>query len=117
MDIDPLSGRFGGNRLDGSIRLDARPPVPIGTAQLKIDAPDLGQILRGLGVTNLVNGRAKLQLDLNGRGSSIRALMAGLNGRIELVVDEGRVASQYLDYLATDLVTELLPWAKQSDWS
>ena len=114
LDVDPLSGRFGGNRLDGSVAVDTRPSIPTGAVQLKIDAPNLGRLLRKFDVTKLLNGRAKLEFNLNGRGASVRALMAGLNGSSELIVDEGRVASQYLDYLATDLMTELLPWAKRS---
>ena len=45
-----------------------------------------------------------MSLNLRGRGGSVRALMAGLNGNAELITGQGSIKGRITDWLAADLV-------------
>ena len=54
-------------------------------------------LLEEAGVTDLFEGKAKVGVDLAGSGGSVAALMAGLDGDIRLVGDNGRLKTEALD--------------------
>ena len=93
----PLLATVAGSRVEGEFRLDARRAVP--RLQLAARAPelDLGRLLEEAGVTDLFEGKAKVGVDLAGSGGSVAALMAGLDGDIRIVGDNGRLKTEALD--------------------
>jgi len=104
--------RHGDGRLVGCLRIDG----PEGAVALALDGERiaLGRLLRELGESDLVETDIAMKADLRGRGGSIRALMASLDGRAGLRGGDGRIASGYVDYLAADLVPALAPWGKDA---
>ncbi len=58
---------------------------------------DLGKFLADMAITDLLEGRLNLRIDLKGRGGSVREIMAGLNGKTQVAMGKGRMKSTALD--------------------
>ncbi len=108
----PLQARIGGGTLDGGIDLR---PVGTGAAALSATVSvarlDLGKLLEDLQVTDILEGKLDVDLDVSGRGGSVAELMAGLDGRTSVVMGKGRIDSKYVDLAGADLgsaVTRIL---------
>ncbi len=86
--------------------LAARPRV---SSRFQAKALDIGKLLKDLEISDLLALSADASADLSGQGRSLRALMAGLDGK-ELVAGKGSVASEYVDLIGADLIGELMPW-------
>ena len=95
--VKPLSASVADSKIDGSLGLDASGATPALTIALNAPSLDLGGLLNQAGVTDLFEGKAKLSADLRGRGNSVAALMAKLNGNIKLLADDGRMKTQAFD--------------------
>ncbi len=111
--VSPFTAAGGGGNISGELVLDGSKSLPALTTTANIQGLDLGQVLKDLAVTDLIEGTADMDLNLAGRGHSVRQLMAGLVGRVSVAMDQGKVASAYLDLIATDLLQEVAPWAKR----
>lgn len=108
----PVKGLLAGGPLDGELSLDTG-----GAAQLRLSGSniDLGRF-----APNLLNGgRTDLKLDLAGKGTSLRALMAGLSGSAVASVGEGRIHNRAVDWAGGDALFQVLgalnPLAKSDD--
>ena len=108
----PISAQISGGRLDASVSLSGAVPKLDGL--LKLKGLDLGAFLKELRLTNIVSGKLDGTVRLNGAGASVREIMAGLNGRSEIVMNQGRIENKYVDLLAADLVSAIMPWADQA---
>ena len=75
------------------------PEVIVGIIASKID---LGKLLTDAAITDPLEGGLYAQVQLKGRGSSVRALAVGLDGQIRAVMGEGRVKTTALDTLSAD---------------
>src|SRR5690606_27858617 len=91
--LDPMAAMIAGGRLAGKATLDASAATPALDADLSVDKLDLGGLLKDRGVTDMLTGKISTKIDARGRGNSVRAMMAGLNGETEIVMDEGVIAS------------------------
>ncbi len=107
--VQPLSTRIGGGTVTGRIALDVSAgKTAILEAKIDAKAIDLGQMLRQMGKPDLVTGtKTDIALDLRGSGSSIRELMAGLNGGMLLVLGEGKIYTKFVEWLGGDLLTQI----------
>lgn len=110
--VKPIKGLLAGGPLDGEASLDAS-----GAAYLRLTGSniDLGRI-----APNLITGGATgVKLDLVSRGTSVRALMAGLSGSAVASVGEGRVHNRAVDWAGGDALFQVLgalnPLAKSDD--
>ena len=107
--LTPLASGFAGGRLTGAIDLQAAKEPPALAVNLKGRRLDYGQLLRDFGEDNTVTGVMDVVLDLKGRGSSERALAAGLNGRTEILSNQGNIDDRVLKILAVGLGDVLGP--------
>jgi uncharacterized protein involved in outer membrane biogenesis len=105
LSLRPLKAHAGGGKLDGRIELRARGASSRLAAAVTVDGLDLGEMLKDLEVTDLLEGKLDAGLDLRGEGGSIAALMAGLNGNTTVVMGKGRLDNKYIDLLGGDLTT------------
>jgi uncharacterized protein involved in outer membrane biogenesis len=105
--VKQFRSAIGGGTLSG--RLDVRPlrKGAVVATSLKIENFDLGHMLKKLKITEILEGQLDLDMQLEGRGRSVAALMAGLNGKISVVVGKGRVNNKYIDMLGADLSSAL----------
>jgi uncharacterized protein involved in outer membrane biogenesis len=101
--ITPLKALIGGGDLNG--RIDLQPKGKVGelTALLKVDHLDVGRMLKELNKEDILDGSLDVDIDLKGSGSSVAALMAGLNGKTSLIMGKGKVNNKYIDLLGSDM--------------
>ena len=109
LSLAPVSARISGGKLDANVTLHGAAPNL--KARLKLKGLDLGALLKEMQLTNIVSGKLDGTVDLAGSGASVRAIMAGLDGRTEIVMTDGRIESKYVDLIAADLVRAIMPWA------
>jgi hypothetical protein len=74
---------------------------------LQIDNSDLGRMLKDLKVADILEGKVDVDVNLRARGRSVAALMAGLNGKITLIMEHGRMNNKYIDMLGADVGSSL----------
>jgi uncharacterized protein involved in outer membrane biogenesis len=101
--ITPLKAVIGGGNLNG--RIDLQPQGKVGelTALLKVDHLDVGRMLKELNKDDILEGSLDVDIDLKGSGSSVAALMAGLNGKTSIIMGKGKVNNKYIDLLGADI--------------
>ncbi len=82
-----------------------------------LNAPglDIGQVLKEIDATDLVDVRGHVGLDLNARGRSISALMASLEGKIDIATGRGVIDSDVFELIAKDLLWALIPKGGAAD--
>ena len=116
MTVQPLTATVAQSRITGRLRLDADSDVP--SLDVAIEAPklDIGRVMEEADVSDLFEGEANVRAELSGTGASIAALLAGLNGDIRLLAEDGRLKTQALDAWvggASAVVGTLFPGKEQ----
>lgn len=74
---------------------------------LRIDNSDLGRMLKDLKITDILEGKVDVDVNIRTHGRSVAALMAGLNGKITLIMENGRMNNTYIDMLGADVGSSL----------
>lgn len=97
--VKPVQGKIAGGALAGSVQLDARKKAAGLVAKLSLARVDLGRLMKEMGVSDALEGHASINIDVAGAGSSVAAIMAGLNGETSLVMGKGRMESTALNTL------------------
>lgn len=97
LNISSLKGVVADGELDGSVRLNGAQATPTLDTAMKITQFDAGKFLADLEITDLLEGKVNVIIDLKGQGGSVRSLMAGLNGKTQLAMGAGRMKSTALD--------------------
>lgn len=97
--VKPVQGKIAGGALAGSVQLDARKKAAGLVAKLSLARVDLGRLMKEMGVSDSLEGHASIDIDVAGAGSSVAAIMAGLNGETSLVMGKGRMESRALNTL------------------
>lgn len=114
--LDPVTARLAsGGGIAAEIEIDARKSPASIEIELNARDIDVGALLKALAVTDLIHGKAALEVKLRGRGASVRAIMASLDGHTELEMGKGTIDSKYVDYIALDLLSALAPWGEESE--
>ncbi|UCH41448.1 MAG: AsmA family protein [Gammaproteobacteria bacterium] len=100
--ISPLQMTFEGGTADLEIALDTRDKPSI---KLRLTAEDLmpGRLLTQLAREMPVNGRVKLNMDINSQGGSVHELVSAVEGKVNLDMENVSLPRNYLDYLSTDI--------------
>jgi len=119
--IEPFSFQLAGGAVDTSVNLDAASTTPTLASSLRIQDLELGLLPPIAREQALVGGKTNASVDLHGSGSSVAAIMAGLNGHVLVQVGRGTLANSKVDLVGADLITETLtminPLAQKSDTS
>ncbi len=111
--LAPFSAGLAGGDLRGKLVLNGSKSPAALSARFSASRVAIGELLRQMAVTDMVSVAGDFSLSLRGRGGSVRGLMAGLNGDAELITGQGTIKGRFTDWIAPDLVAELLPWAGQ----
>jgi AsmA family protein len=114
-DINLKKGALSGGALSARITADGRKGKSGVTAKFKAKDVDVGKMLKEMKVTDLLDAKVSTGVDVKGAGASVRAIMAGLNGKIDVVSTNAIVGSKYLDLIAADLLTALVPDGEKKD--
>ncbi|MFO8082968.1 MAG: AsmA family protein [Desulfobacterales bacterium] len=103
--VDSLTGNIGGGRLVSSLGIEPSDQTVSVLAFLNIDQMNLEQMLQDMGLDIEGKGLIDVELSLNSQGKSMAELMAGLTGDAGLIMGEGRIDRNYLDFLGFFKVT------------
>ncbi len=109
LQMAPLAARFANGNLEATVDLDGAKEVPSLVVTLKGAGIDYGQLLKDMEIEDGVQGTLDLDIDLRGAGASPRAIAAGLNGRTEIVSNEGVISNQLLKVVGVGLNDVLGP--------
>lgn len=100
--LDPMTLGIGGGSASGQLTLDARQDPLTARVGLTLQGVNLSPLLRSADLPQVARDTAGTlggKVDLQGTGGSMDALMASLDGKLELAVSRGR-----LDWLAVELL-------------
>jgi len=106
--IKPAKFTIGGGMAEGRLHLRSQDTPAILAVGVKVDQLEIGPMLDQLDYKRNVAGNLDADIELHGAGDSVAALMAGLNGRIYTAINDGRVASEYLELLQRYLGSNFL---------
>ncbi len=114
--LEPVSAELKGGALKGEATVEVRgKAAPTVKASLAADKVDVGALLRDMGVTEVLEAKADLGLNVQGQGRSMHELMAGLDGRLGVIMGEGRLDNEYVDLIGADLLQQVAPWAPKRE--
>ena len=114
-DVNLKKGSLSGGALSARLTADGRKGASGVTAKFKATDINVGKMLKDMEITDLLEAKVSSSVDVKGKGTSVRAIMAGLNGNLEVVSTEAVVGSKYLDLIAADLLTSLVPGGDKKD--
>jgi len=106
--LDPLSLETAGGSMSLTLGLDAKRSPPLLELKGDIEKIVLEQLVRIGGSEVIEDGMMDLHLDLRGRGRSVAAIAADLEGSFLLDLGEARVASQWAGIALADFREVLL---------
>jgi hypothetical protein len=107
--VAPLTARFANGSLEANVDLDGAKETPSLVVTVKGSGIDYGQLLKDMEIEDGVQGTLDLDIDLRGAGASPRAIAAGLNGKTEIVSNEGVISNQLLKVVGVGLSDVLGP--------
>lgn len=105
--LTDLRSVIGGGTLKGRLDLRLQRKGAKVAAVLRVDNSDLGRILKDFKITDIIEGKVDMEVNARAQGRSVAALMAALNGKITLVMENGRMNNRYIDMLGADLGSSL----------
>ncbi len=105
--VRELKSNIGGGTLKGRMDVRIRKKGVVVATALEIDNSDLGRMLKDLKVADVLEGKVDMDVNIRAYGRSVASLMAGLNGKITLVMENGRMNNTYIDMLGADVGSSL----------
>ncbi|UCG13124.1 MAG: AsmA family protein [Deltaproteobacteria bacterium] len=102
---EPVKATIGGADMRGRLELRPRGKRASLATAVQTEKLDLDRMLKELGFSNIVEGKLNVNVELDGRGRSIAELMAGLNGKIVIMMGEGKLNNKYVSLLGGDLTS------------
>jgi uncharacterized protein involved in outer membrane biogenesis len=104
--VTPLAADIANGRLTAEATLDAGAAAL--AARLDVKEVDLAVLMKEMGIDAYVSGKGSFDAAITGRGGSLRAILAGLNGRTNLAVGEGRIDNALMEVMLADLAKAAL---------
>jgi uncharacterized protein involved in outer membrane biogenesis len=114
MGVRSLRLGLAGGEIRGEAEIAAVGKEVQANLRLKLNDIDLYRLLRQLDVTDMVQGKLDGDMQLSGRGASVRALMAALDGTISVVMGKGAIDSRYVNLIGADLLRTVAPWTSDN---
>jgi hypothetical protein len=113
--IDSVAGDLWGGSFKGHGRLDLNRAVPELSGGLKMNGADLEKAPLALDGAPLLAGRADLDIDFTARGISPAGMLALMNGKGKLKVENGRINRFSSAVLHDFIKDELAAWGESED--
>ena len=105
--LKPFQAVVADGTISGDIVLGADQAVPPLSVNLDIAKLDYGKLASAMGEKPVAEGTADATIKLTGVGSSVRQIMAGLDGKLRLVSEKGRIESNLLNIASADIMSAL----------
>jgi len=94
--IQPLAATVAEGSIDGSINLDGRKQAAGLGVKLQLSKVNLDTLLTDMQITEDVEGKGNVNVDVAGSGKSVAEIMAGLNGRAGVLMGQGRMKTSFM---------------------
>ncbi len=98
-----LKASLGGGTLDGNLKLQPKGSVMGVEAVLTAHKLDVDFIARVFEFSENPGGKLDLDLEVNGNGGSVAEIMAGLNGKTFLVVNNSRIGNRHINRVISNI--------------
>jgi uncharacterized protein involved in outer membrane biogenesis len=120
--VKPAKARVAGGTISAGIDVDARGKTAGLAATVDGKQIVRGQLLKEIMDSDIMSGgKTDLTVNLKGRGNSVRAIAADLNGEVLVVTGEGRIHNKAMDLAGGnplfDLFEMLIPTMKQEPYT
>jgi uncharacterized protein involved in outer membrane biogenesis len=103
------TGTLGGGKFNVKLSLDTRGKRPYFTVRVRGKAIGLGKVSEQIYDTKFIDGAAAdVNIDVAGRGNSMRELMANLSGGVYVAAGKATIHNKRLQEVSGDVVTEVL---------
>ena len=116
--LDPLESRsaINGSTIQTKIEIDGSKEPTKGKFEIQADNFNFGETIKRLGLTEEITGTLALQMEVNGKGKSLRELIGSSNGKVQLVADKGSIPKWVLEIWGGGLLRLIIPttWAEDS---
>ena len=115
LNIKPTANIAGGT-VGATMDIDTRTQpatLAVDVDAKKVSIGALGKQIRGYETSKGLD--SNLLMKLRGQGDSVRALMGGLDGDVQLEIGEGQLSNDALDRVGADLMTKIIGVAVPSD--
>jgi uncharacterized protein involved in outer membrane biogenesis len=101
--LQPLTGKLNGGELKASLSLIPQGKSARAVFELSLAGCRAGEILAGLGQDKIVEAPMDVSVGLEGSGVSLAGIMAGLNGKLVIALQKGKINNQYLEVVGGGL--------------
>ena len=108
LSVKPVKFNVGGGSAEARFALDSQEKTPTIEMTMKMDQLAIGPMLDELGYKRQVEGTLATNITLSGQGGNLAEVMAGLNGKVFMMMSDGQVASRYLKILEQFLGANIL---------
>jgi uncharacterized protein involved in outer membrane biogenesis len=99
---------FKGARISSEFDLNAAAKPPLTHFQLNAKDLNYGFLLRSMAVTDFLQGRIDLYVDLSGSGATRYSFLGNADGRITVIGGPGKISGRRIDLWAADLIPTML---------
>ena len=106
--VKPLQAEIGGGTMDGHVHLSPKNAALAMAAVLQVNRFNVGRMLKELELSQQLDGRLDVDVELKGSGSTIAAVMGALNGTTSVVMGKGQLDNHYLELIGGDLSSGLV---------
>lgn len=105
--LNPVQAVVADGRISGDVNLGADQAVPPLGVNLNVAKLDYGKLVVQMGQKPIAEGTADATVRITGAGTSLRQIMAGLDGKLRLVSEKGRIESSMLNVASADIMSAL----------
>ena len=107
---------FSGERINSEFDLNATSRPPLSRLQFNARDINFGYLLSSINVTNIIEGKVNLQIDLSGTGATRHDFFGSAEGRITIIGGPGRIHDRRIDLWAADLIPTMLSsrWRREN---
>lgn len=105
--LKPFQMMVADGTISGDIVLGADQAVPPLSVNLDITKLDYGKLVAAMGEKPVAEGTADATIKLTSVGGSVRQIMAGLDGKLRMVSEKGRIESNLLNIASADVMSAL----------
>lgn len=117
LNISSYTAKAFNGSVDGAIGLNGSKATPDLAINTKVRGLDYGQLSSFVMKQDkpMVHGQLDADVTLSGAGGSVRSLMAGLNGNIRVVTQDGKIDSAALNVVSGDVLSALPFFGESKD--
>jgi hypothetical protein len=105
LQVDALSAAIGAGMLAGRLALDAGTSPPTVMVDMTARRIALDKALENL---KMLEGNVEIAVDIKGRGATCADMAAGLNGNVQVSMNDGRFYNDYLRMMGQNIFATLI---------